>query len=713
MSLDSVNNNGEHLRGVTDLTARLCAITDTAPTTTLQRVATLLTPAQREEELVRHYNCAKPGHSVAGISRYLWRRIFNFNIDDVLEKSYAQDNRPMQELDSLTYASTFEPTPVRDRVQVIHLHGFVGEPETQFVFSLVDYARMIQDANPWVALLAGILPTEPFIVSGTSLNEVDVQAFLRPRENPAPQRARGPSLLVEPRADRITKEDCRRLNLVLVEASIGEFFEWLQELIPAPPTIADLVIPGRAAVLTDTVDQRTKLRFFSDFQLVSPAELPRPITPSPFLYGREPSWGDIQAHVDMERSANLAFLRELTVPHDPAKAQVICLTDDEAIGGTGKTTILKRVGHDLAARGEVVFYRVGEYRADVQVAATCLRACVKRPILLYDNLADHADEVLSLSDTARTPFVVLGADRRYRLRHLDNVLGSGQWKSSVAKNPTNAEYRSLIEVYARADLLASDEFVKHPARAVRRIEGDPLAIAVCRLLNDFRPLDIIAQSMWNHGPAVHHLPYLIACLAHHCHYTGLRLQLLHSAVPHPNLPEMFDDATALSLDLHPDSDDFVVPTNQTLGDAILRFASEQAPQVILDAFVRLAGVLAPYVNRAAIVRRSSEALIARRLFDADRIVKPFLQNRAELFYAEVQQQWRWNSRYWEQCALLAADSDMDIANDRQEHVETRRAQLRRRRFPDCASYSFRVIAHGDALGDRIRHLQVLQTIHLG
>ena len=85
------------------------------------------------------------------------------------------------------------------------------------------------------------------------------------------------------------------------------------------------------------------------------------------------------------------------------------------------------------------------------------------------------------------------------------------------------------------------------------------------------------------------------------------------------------------------------------------------PKIMEEAFVGIALAIAPHVNRKAIMRRSPEARLAGRLFDADKIVKPLLGNAAEDFYLRTQKQWEWNSRYWEQRALLAADTDLETA----------------------------------------------------
>ena len=89
---------------------------------------------------------------------------------------------------------------------------------------------------------------------------------------------------------------------------------------------------------------------------------------------------------------------------------------------------------------------------------------------------------------------------------------------------------------------------------------------------------------------------------------------------------------------------------------------------MLSAFTTLAMALGPYVNRKAIITRSPEARLARRLFDADKVVKPFLHGHASTFYADTQTTWEWNSRYWEQRALFTADLDLVLALQYARHA---------------------------------------------
>ena len=53
-----------------------------------------------------------------------------------------------------------------------------------------------------------------------------------------------------------------------------------------------------------------------------------------------------------------------------------------------------------------------------------------------------------------------------------------------------------------------------------------------------------------------------------------------------------------------------------------------------------------------IIRRSPEAKTAQRLFNYDDSVGRYLKEHADSFYLQTRDVWRWNSRYWEQVALL-------------------------------------------------------------
>jgi hypothetical protein len=121
--------------------------------------------------------------------------LFSDFFDTLLENLFKGGGK--QALVPLNFSAAFEPTPDRREVQAIHLHGSALWPDEGFVFAATDYVKVMSNLNPWMHLLSEILATEPFIIAGTSLNEIDLEFYLSHRNSATPRRGRGPSLLIE------------------------------------------------------------------------------------------------------------------------------------------------------------------------------------------------------------------------------------------------------------------------------------------------------------------------------------------------------------------------------------------------------------------------------------------------------------------------------------------------------------------------------------
>lgn len=600
-------------------------------------------------------NCT-PGPSLHPLPLFLWRRIFTFNVDDVLENLYAGTGK--QQLIPLNFNAAFEPTPDRRELQAIHLHGSALWPDEGFVFAATEYVKIMSSLNPWMHLLSEILATEPFIIAGTSLNEIDLEYYLSHRNSATPRRGRGPSLLIEPNPDIATRADCERHGLVLVKATFGEFLGWLRAKFPAPPSVQDLVVPDVGELFSPGLTPAQLLRFFSDFELVAGTERPTPSSPSSFMYGREPSWEDLQCHFDIERQDNAELKRFVDLAARPDSRRLGIVMDE---AGTGKTTTLKRLAHDLARSGHPVLSIHTLSRLDVKNAAACLSNCkVPRIVLIADDFANHAEQLVELleAESATTKLVIVAAERSYRREYLNLLLEDLPRFMGGLKAFTPNESEQLLERYRQFGLVGDTFATKRPRDFARKIHNEPVAIQICQMLNDFRPLEAIVDSLWLAAQEDDRLPYLCVALAQHCYSPGLQYSILQAITGPTNPVGRLMQQVPLRLAANPVQDDLVVAINATLAERVLRRAARSEKSVLLAAFVGLASALAPYVNRKAVMRRSPEARLAGRLFDADKVVKPLIDSEAEGFYVAVQKLWEWNSRYWEQRALLQAESDL-------------------------------------------------------
>ncbi len=671
ISLDSTNGQGETLRSAEQLRRDLCALKGVRDTTTLPRVYSLLSDTERKTELLDRFNNCVPGPSLGPMPHFLWRRLFSFNIDDAVEALYRTAAEAKQQLVPLNFDASFEPTPDRQELHAVHLHGWVGRPDVGFVFSHAEYARVMAAMNPWMHLLSEILATESFIIAGTSLNEVDLEYYLSHRSEATPRRGRGPSLLIEPFPDAATESDCKRYGLELVKATFGEFLGWLRREFPAPPTLTDLIVPNVAGLFPDRGLSLQLLKFFADFRLVSAGDRPRSQVPSAFLYGRAPVSEDLDQHIDIARIDTgpiRAEVEQMLTRVKPDGPRLLIVWDD---AGTGKTTVIHRVGHDLARSGNPVLALHTLSRIDVKAATDCIASATTALVLLVDGLADHAEQVFDLIEdsAASANLVVLASERAYRQEFVDLVLGDLP-RSTRALQPLNqSERRQLIELFRQYGLVGTPAAVKNPDEYGLRLKGDAVAVAVCRILNDFRPLESIVESLWTDTPEQHRLAYLSVALARHCHAAGIRYSILQSIVgTRTSLDDLFSGTAPLAVVENTEDDEYVLPVNAVIAERTLHRIAAREPTRLVSAFSSIAAGLAPHVNRRAIMLRSPEARLAGRLFDADKIVVPLLGSNADGFYVASQKEWAWNSRYWEQRALLAAQADLDTALQYARHA---------------------------------------------
>jgi hypothetical protein len=134
------------------------------------------------------------------------------------------------------------------------------------------------------------------------------------------------------------------------------------------------------------------------------------------------------------------------------------------------------------------------------------------------------------------------------------------------------------------------------------------------------------------------------------------------------ISRLIESEIPLKLAINPLHNDFVIALNSAIGRHVLTSVSKNNKELLMKAFISLSTALAPKVSRLTIMARNYEARISSRLFDADKMVRPFLEERAEELFENIKKDWEWNSRYWEQRALLVVDKDIDTAVSYARHA---------------------------------------------
>lgn len=646
-SMDSHNDRGKMPSG-DQLKAELCTITGAAPKHTLQRVFSLLKPNQIKSNVTDRFAGCTPGQTAQDFSKFLWRRIFTWNIDDVLQNQYAKSD-VKQRLNTIHYSDEFVESPTLLDLNCVHLHGTVKSPDKGYVFSREQYISAVRNINPWMSVLTTFMHSEPMIIAGTSLDEVDLDYYLSFRTEVSARRDRGPSILVTSEDDAVTADLCERHQLLHFAGYSGDFFRYCVNVLPSPPTPEELVPTEERKLLPVGVSRQVSLAFYSDFELVpshaSPTENSR------FPFGHAASWGDLAANLDVPRpivSALIATI-EKAIKDESTPASLLLLLDS---AGTGKTTILRRIGYELARRGYKALLCSTLSRID-KTAAEAVDMIDEPVVILVDNLADQATAVAELlSRVERKDLVILGSERSYRSGYLESVLSGLEYTVFDDIPFSENEVLELINKYALTGNIGDGKALKNPRATSRLLRQDPIAVACCRIQNDYKPLERIVEDLIGDATNDELERYIVTAIAQHCFMGGIRRSVLVDATNAKGLDDQLAGHNPLSLSYYDSKNSFVIPENSTLGERIITRASSEDKTRIFRAFVNIASSIRPYVNRQSIIQRSPEARLAGRLFDFDDVVRKFLGDAAENFYAEAKDLWRWNSRYWEQVALL-------------------------------------------------------------
>ncbi|MDD5087621.1 MAG: SIR2 family protein [bacterium] len=663
VSLTSHDKKGNLLLGTSALHQELCRLRQVREGTTLSQIYEMLSHEEKETHVVERYRGCSPDTKLTPLTRYIWNRIFTLNIDDVLENLYNCTPTAAQTLRILNFNEPWTDPRGKDEAVIAHLHGSVLKwPETGFVFASHEYISGINEYRSCLAVLADFLASYSIIIAGTRFNEQDIGFYLSRRTPKMVRQDQGPSLYIEPDPDDFTYHICAKHGFTLVEATLETFLEWLVERVPNPPSPLSLYVPGdRPAFLTSLPEANNQREFFRRFRRIGTVARDRFADPTRFAFGGKPEWADIERQSDIQRDVAASIIAEAErLLKDEVGNRIILINDDPA---TGKTTLAMRIAYELAKTGNIVLELVGNDCLETASAIDGLSRVAENCVLLVDSIADHVESLSCILESGKITrkILVIGSDRTYRTNVVRETLERCSLIQFTIGELSRHERLTLVERYRQLNMLG--EQANLPNDSIEHLlRGDIVLAAICRILNDFRPLEEIAASLWDHLDARYRDVYLVCALANSCTDTGLRYSILqHFLGTDVPVQDLFNETTSLRLRYYGHNSDYVVVENSFWRDILLSRVAQDHPDTMLDSFVRLANILAPFSSVEAIQRGTPEAKILRWLYDIDEYPCRILGINRMAFFDATEQSHGWNARYWEQRALLTIGNDIDRA----------------------------------------------------
>lgn len=649
VSLDSSDKNGNSLPSGEDLRQTIVKLKGLKPTSSLSRAYKQLSSDEVDAYITQIFSNCKPGSTPKKLSEFVWKRIYNLNVDDSIEQVY-EFQETKQKLDSFNHKSIYKNPDNKSVLQNVHIHGFARKPDDGYIFSLQEYAQTMGPGNAWVDVLSQTISSEPFIIAGTSLEEPDLEYFLSGRNKDTARVDRGPSFLVEPFPDEATLADCNRHGLVLYNGTLSEFLADLDEAFPNRPLPLNKPAGLELSMFSNSISQKELAIFSRDFNYLIPRSAMDDLDYS-FYVGREPNLNDIALLRDISRKSTEEIKKQIRKRITQNEDYFLLLED---LAGSGKTTTCLRALFDLATEGVHVFLLKHGRTIDFELISRVFNGFRFPFVIFIDDASDRVGSILEvIKNVTRPDAIYIFADRMYRSSYTKRMLGGYSVRTIRIGNLQPPEINALISKMDSIGLTSSH--TEKIAKERPELNAETVAVLVCRILHDFRPLDRIIESLLKHADQNRLERYAACCIASYCDKTGLPFNILTSNFPSANIKEQFSVSDVLPLAFTDEDKNFVSPANQILALPVIRQILREDRELVLEVYCRIGDSLAPYVNRQAQRARAPEARLAGRLFDYDEVAREILGTDSEKFYQRMQKRWAWNSRYWEQLALLKLD----------------------------------------------------------
>lgn len=587
-----------------------------------------------------------------------WRVIWNLNIDDVLTNAYMHRfrNRARQELRQMSWRDrwTTSREPL-NKVSAIHLHGDAKNRDV--IFGSLEYLATARDGGAAHQIFwDDWANSSPTVVVGASL--VDELDLARPLLSDLSSDR--PSIIVRPNFTDFESFRLRQSGLIPVRMTGEEFFAAVQE--DWEQTLSAI----EKSRISGTLDiHPTTLYFLRSFRM--------PVGDTDrwhdFYAGEEPTWSDIQNELDARR----------VLPSHP--------NPNATLGGkglsvyafhgelSGTTTAEMRFLSEVSKAGHEVLEYVGEGQFDPRAIHWMAKQGMRRVLRIprLEDFADAAAELERLCNGSGTPVALVTSIRSSRVDSLRLQLNSSLKLFRVPDRLSHAEIAAMLEKLEAKNrlnvLLDKSDAERHDfvAKTHRSSLIDSMAAIThgksfaARYQEAYRdvsqPLDCrILDIIMVASEARSDLSFGLLARAARASVTDLR--------------------SALS------SSPLVRLVRRTRAGVSARHwgLAAQASRRVLTADRRYRATVetllaaGPYVHPTTISQRTKEVLLCARLMDAKRVVDAFGSERGAELYGELEAEFGWNSRFWEQRSL----AELEAISPRWERAEAwaREAVLR-------------------------------------
>ncbi len=396
------------------------------------------------------------------LSHIYWYRIYTTNVDNIVEEAY-KGGEPRLDIISYPNDEPKERDQALSKIQLVCLHGKLPCKPSEITFSVRQYARRANTHDPLYDQFVRDYATHPTIFLGTQLNEPLFWQYIESRSDRASgiSEQRQKSFLISPHISQPKRAQLKRFNVIPVEGRTEDFLSWLRTTVPKLPTrleILESISPDLAQVVGSAyivgATKRARIAFAKAFHRV-PTEAQTHGERSLYLLGATPQWEDILSDLDASRDITAEIEQSINEALDSRDdVEVFALLGS---AGCGKSTVLRRLGLNLARSGRITYLTNSEELPKPSEIVKSLDSFSDRSILLFDN-AEIALTILpslveALGSAEKHPILIIASRTNDFDRRAARFSRSANIREFQIPRLNRGEIEQLISILDKNNLL--------------------------------------------------------------------------------------------------------------------------------------------------------------------------------------------------------------------------------------------------------------------
>lgn len=338
------------------------------------------------------------------ICQPFWFKIYTLNIDDILEKVFKRNSKGTQEA-IYPIDEFIERDQSLDKTSIIYLHGKLPCEPTDIVFSTKQYAKAQLSHQPLYGQFVYDYATKPTIFVGTDLNEPIFERYIEAREGKEGYAELRPkSFLITPSLSPVKADILKnQYNVHHIKGDTEMFLKWLNTIshdLPSKESILRDTFPNLLSVLKyadlTKLPNKTINEFANSFIRV-PTDYKVKEIRSAYLQGASPTWNDIFKDNDIPRTITQSIFNLIEDKFQSnTSTDKISIINILGTAGSGKSTIIKRLGVQLTQNGRTVFLTYSDFIPRIDYIIDVISSIKEPVVLIFDNAKNVYSQISNL-----------------------------------------------------------------------------------------------------------------------------------------------------------------------------------------------------------------------------------------------------------------------------------------------------------------------------